>query len=107
MEYSIGTGYEVIQVSFPTTNGQPPTRYEWETRSGLTGSAIGGQIFKTFANGSKQGYGISISSLGLSTGEYFKYAKAYLGDIKASILQNDNDNRLSSAVNHLIGRLGS
>jgi hypothetical protein len=78
MEYSIGTGYEVIQVSFPTTNGKAPATYEWETQSGLTGLATGNQIFKTFANNSKQGYGISISSLGLPNGEYFKYAKAYL-----------------------------
>jgi hypothetical protein len=78
MEYNIGTGYEVIQVSFPTTNGQAPVKYEWETRSGLTGSATGTQIFKTYANPPKQGYGISISSLGLPAGEYFKYAKAYL-----------------------------
>jgi hypothetical protein len=78
MEYAIGTGYEVIQVSFPTTNGQAPAKYEWETRSGLTGLATGTQIFKTLANGAKQGYAISISSLGLSSGERFKYAKAYL-----------------------------
>jgi hypothetical protein len=64
MEYTIGTGYEVIQVSFPTTNGQPPAKYEWETRSGLTGIAVGSQIFKTYTNeNGKQGYGISISSL--------------------------------------------
>jgi hypothetical protein len=83
MEYTIGTGYEVIQVSFPTTNGQPPVKYEWETWSGLKGSATGSQIFKTLARSPKQGYGISISSLGLPAGEYFKSAKAYLGDISA------------------------
>jgi hypothetical protein len=50
MKYEIGTGYEVIQVSFPTTNGAILSRYEWETRSGLTGTASGGQIFKTYTN---------------------------------------------------------
>jgi hypothetical protein len=78
MEYDIGTGYEVIQVSFPTTNGKPPAKYEWETRSGLTGTATGSQIFKTYSVYSHQGYGISITSLGLPAGESFKYAKAYL-----------------------------
>jgi hypothetical protein len=47
MEYAIGTGYEVIQVSFTTTNNQPPAKYEWETRSGLKGIATKNQIFKT------------------------------------------------------------
>ncbi|MDR0606885.1 MAG: hypothetical protein LBG52_00680 [Candidatus Peribacteria bacterium] len=78
MEYTIGTGYEVIQVGFPTTNGKAPSKYEWETRSGLTGTATGNQIFKTVVNNTKQGYAISISSLGLQKGEYFKYTKAYL-----------------------------
>jgi hypothetical protein len=50
MKYEIGTGYEVVQVSFPTTNGKAPSKYEWETRSGLTGTALGGQIFKTYTN---------------------------------------------------------
>jgi hypothetical protein len=47
MEYIIGTGYEVVQVSFPTTNGSAPTQVIWETRSGFTGTASSGQIFKT------------------------------------------------------------
>jgi hypothetical protein len=78
LEYTVGTGYEVIQVSFATTDGQPPAKYEWETRSGLKGIATGSQIFGTYSVGNHQGYGISITSLGLPTRESFKYAKAYL-----------------------------
>jgi hypothetical protein len=46
MEYTIGTGYEVIMIAFPTTNGQAPTNVIWETRSGLTGTASNTQIVK-------------------------------------------------------------
>ncbi|MDR0607304.1 MAG: hypothetical protein LBG52_02900 [Candidatus Peribacteria bacterium] len=56
MSYTIGTGYEVIQVSFPTTNGSAPARYERETRSGLTGLATGNQIFETYQKTIEQGY---------------------------------------------------
>jgi hypothetical protein len=55
MQYTIGTGYEVIQVSFPTTNGTAPTNVVWETRNGLTGTATGSQIFKTNAYENRQG----------------------------------------------------
>jgi hypothetical protein len=39
MSYEIGTGYEVIELAFSTTNGVAPMFYERETRSGLTGTA--------------------------------------------------------------------
>ena len=63
MEYVVESGYDVLQISFPTTNGNPPANLERKTWSGLTGVAASGEVFKTVFYEGKQGYGVSTSSL--------------------------------------------
>jgi hypothetical protein len=66
MEFTIGTGYEVRQISFPRTTQVAPASIEWATRSGRTGTATGDKIMYTYSNGTNGtyfGYGISTTSL--------------------------------------------
>ncbi|GHV25643.1 hypothetical protein FACS1894176_04640 [Bacteroidia bacterium] len=86
MAFTVGTGYEVRQISFPRGTNTAPSYIEWATWSGLTGLAVGNEIIKTYNTSSDlglaaYGYGVSTTSLGLPNGEYIKYAKAPLGDI--------------------------
>ncbi|MDR2415911.1 MAG: hypothetical protein LBD75_04865 [Candidatus Peribacteria bacterium] len=84
MQFTVNTGYEVRQISFPLTTNVAPAGIEWATRSGLTGTATGNHIIKTYnhsAIGTNYGYGISTTSLGLASGEYLNYAKASIGNI--------------------------
>ncbi|MDR0651658.1 MAG: hypothetical protein LBG59_10115 [Candidatus Peribacteria bacterium] len=92
MSFTIGTGYEVMEVGFPTISSSiPPTNVMRETWSGLTGTATGNQIVNKGSNNQKSIWAISISSLGLYTGESFKYVKASLGTLNKQILSNDSE----------------
>jgi hypothetical protein len=50
MEFTVETGYEVRQISFPLTTNIAPAYIQRATRSGFTGTAIGKQIIKTYNN---------------------------------------------------------
>jgi hypothetical protein len=110
MSFTVSTGYEVRQISFPLTTNLAPTSIEWSTRSGLTGTAVGNKIIKTynnFTNGSYYGYGISTTSLGLASGEYLNYAKAPLGSITQGSTHGYHYNYYIQSSMHLMGRLAS
>jgi hypothetical protein len=110
MSFTVGTGYEVRQISFPKTTNIAPTGIEWATRSGRTGTAIGNQIITTYNssyNGTYYGYGISTTSLGLASGEYLQYAKAPLGTITKGASHGYRYDHYTQASMHLIGRLAS
>jgi hypothetical protein len=69
MQFTVGTGYEVRQISFPFSTDVKPASIERATRSGLTGTATNNQIIKTYIFNVNNlvpwqyGYGVSIDSL--------------------------------------------
>jgi hypothetical protein len=113
MTFTVGTGYEVRQISFPFSTDTKPTSIERATRSGLTGTATSNQIIKTYnynySNMSQQyGYGVSTTSLGLASGEYLSYAKASLGIVSGNLRSHDYHYDIYSLASmHLMGRLAS
>ena len=112
MQYTINTGYEVRQISFPFSTDIAPNTIERETRSGLTGTATSNQILKLYTYAStiplQYGYGISTDSLGLANGEYLNYAKATLGTVAASQQSHDyHYNFYDQVTMHLMGRLAT
>jgi hypothetical protein len=110
MQFTVSTGYEVRQISFPLTTNTKPAKIERTTRSGLSGTAVGTQIFATYnsaTNGTYYGYGISTDSLGLASGEYLKTAKAPIGSITQGAPHGYHYNFYHQAPMHLIGRLTS
>jgi hypothetical protein len=66
MQFTVGTGYEVRQISFPFFTNTKPAGIERATRSGLTGTATNNQIIRTYDSARpilQYGYGISTDSL--------------------------------------------
>jgi hypothetical protein len=68
VQFTVGTGYEVRQISFPFSRDTKPAGIERATQNGLTGTAIGNQIVKLYSYSAygpsrQYGYGISTDSL--------------------------------------------
>ena len=111
MEFRIGTGYEVRQVSFPFATNVAPATVERSTRSGITGTAVGNQIIKTYNTtypDTYYGRGISTASLGLASGEYLSYAKAPIGTFtQQGTSGNSHYSNYITSPMHVMGRLAS
>ncbi|QIK69178.1 hypothetical protein G7062_02250 [Erysipelothrix sp. HDW6C] len=86
MEYTINENFQVDEISFPVSFGQPkPKEFYYKTNFDAEGAplrkATSTQIVTTRANGSIQGYGITRDTVALQNNEYIVYAKVFVGNI--------------------------